>query len=184
MWLLVPGVAFLAAAQACIFCHLPHRDLPGRLAQLCSQLEVQWADCEASWNFSTFALDELSMSKVTEKTHRVLRVIEIKGLISSLPSYWQWLQNTKIPEYTREALCAPACPPFPLSPAGGSTTLYNCSTCAGFEVYCWPRKRCFPGSHDLWEARILLLSVFTAVLLLGFVSLVVESSYLQAKGNL
>lgn len=84
-----------------------------------------------------------------------------------------------------------------LSPAGGSTILYNCSTCQGFEVYCWPRKRCFLrsllptsaspppkslsseapqhrwvwspgsplplgspiGSHDLWEARILLLFV-------------------------
>lgn len=100
----------------------------------------------------------------------------------------------------------------PLSPAGGSTTLYNCSTCEGFEVHCWPRKRCFPGpyshpwqhptlisellgspsfnacgpqdhalppgfpagSHDLWEARILLLSVSGTVLLLGFLSLSVE----------
>lgn len=27
---------------------------------------------------------------------------EIKRSFSSLPSYWQWLQKTKIPQYTRE----------------------------------------------------------------------------------
>ena len=35
-----------------------------------------------------------------------------------------------------------------LSPAGGSTILYNCSTCQGFEVHCWPLKRCFPGPYS------------------------------------
>ncbi|XP_074176345.1 sperm-egg fusion protein TMEM95 isoform X2 [Rhinolophus sinicus] len=176
MWLLTLGGVFLAAAQACVFCRLPARDLSGRLAQLCSQMEAQWKDCEASWNFSAFALDEGSMNKVTEKTHRVLRVIEIKKSLSSLPSYWQWLQKIKLPEYTREALCAPTC--------RGSTILYNCSTCESFEVLCWPQKRCFPGSHDLWEARILLLSVFGSVLLLGVLSLVVESHLLKAKNDL
>ncbi|XP_008528609.2 sperm-egg fusion protein TMEM95 isoform X3 [Equus przewalskii] len=149
MWMLALGGVFLAAAQACVFCRLPDRDLSGRLAWLCSQMEAQWRDCKASWNFSAFALDEVSMNKVTEKTHRVLKVMEIKGSLSSLPSYWQWLQKTKLPEYTREALCAPAC-----------------------------------RRHDLWEARILLLCVFGAVLLLGVLSLMVESSHLKAKSNL
>ncbi|XP_057356939.1 sperm-egg fusion protein TMEM95 isoform X3 [Manis pentadactyla] len=183
LWMLALGGVFLAAAQACVFCRLPDRNLLGRMAQLCSQMEVRWKDCEASWNFSAFALDEVTMNKVTEKTHRVLRVMEIKGTFSLLPSYWQWLQKTKLPEYIREALCAPACPveqglPLqssdPPSPAGGSTILYNCSTCEGTEVYCWPRKRCFPGSHDLWEARIFLLCVLGTVLLTGVLSLVVE----------
>ncbi|XP_026246462.1 sperm-egg fusion protein TMEM95 [Urocitellus parryii] len=172
MWMLAVGGVFLAAAQACIFCRLPAHDLPGRLAQLSSQLKAEWKEW-ASPDFSAFALDEVTMNKVTEKTHRVLRVMEIKGSISSLPSYWQWLQKTKIPQYTREALCAPAC--------RGSTILYNCSTCEGTEASCWPRKRCLPGSHDLWEARILLFSVFGAVLLLGALSLLVESRHLQAK---
>ncbi|KAM9045029.1 sperm-egg fusion protein TMEM95 [Megaptera novaeangliae] len=204
MWMPALGGIFLAAAQACVFCRFPDHDLSGRLAQLCSQMEAQWKDCEVSWNFSAFALGDASLKTVTEKTHRVLRVIEIKGSLSSLLSYWKWLQKTKLPEYNREALCAPAC--------RGSTILYNCSTCQGFEVYCWPRKRCFPGpyspplphptqisellgypsidgcgsrdhslppgfpagSHDLWEARILLLFVSGAVLLLGILSLAVE----------
>ncbi|XP_036307671.2 sperm-egg fusion protein TMEM95 [Pipistrellus kuhlii] len=174
MWTLALAVALLGAAQACLFCRLPAHGLSGRLAWLCSRIEAQWKDCEASWNFSTFALDEVSMNKVTEKTHRVLRVMEIKSSFSSLPLYWQWLHKTGLPEYEREALCSPACSPDPLSPAGGSTILYNCSTCAGFEVLCWPLKRCFPGSHDLQEARILLLCVFGTVLLLGGLSLVVE----------
>ncbi|KAF3813500.1 hypothetical protein GH733_018653 [Mirounga leonina] len=214
MWMLALGGVFLATAQACVLCHLSARDLSGRLAQLCSRVEVLWKDCGASWSFPAFALDEASMNKVIEKTHRVLRVMEIKGSLSSLPLYWRWLQTTKLPAYTREgsdagregvpglsakgawlsgsppppslssvsALCAPACPLVPLCPAGGSTILYNCSTCQEFKVRCWPRKRCLPGSHDLREAKILLLSVLAAALLLGVVSLVASLSLSPCSG--
>ncbi|MBZ3888412.1 Transmembrane protein 95 [Sciurus carolinensis] len=65
-------------------------------------------------------------------------------------------------------------PDFSAFALGGSTILYNCSTCEGMETSCWPRKRCLPGSHDLREARILLFSVSGAVLLLGALSLLVE----------
>ncbi|XP_034503032.1 transmembrane protein 95 isoform X5 [Ailuropoda melanoleuca] len=193
MWVLALGGVFLATAQGCVLCHLPARDLSGRLAQLCSQVEVLWKNCGASWSFPAFALgklrrpgtgratvatapgvgqpvasqpgpsvapsvhsppgthrplpvgellqalgrsgknhrslpvsaDEASMNKVIEKTHRVLRVMEIKGSPSSLRLYWHWLQHTRLPAYTREALCAPAC--------RGSTILYNCSTCQEFK---------------------------------------------------
>ncbi|XP_012915884.1 sperm-egg fusion protein TMEM95 isoform X3 [Mustela putorius furo] len=138
MWMLALGGVFLATAQACVLCHLPDRDLAGRLAKLCSRVETRWKDCRASWSFPAFALDETSMNNVIEKTHRVLRVMEIKGSLSSLPLYRHWLQNTKLPAYSREALCAPAC--------RGSTVVYNCSTCQELDVCCWPRKRCLPGS--------------------------------------
>lgn len=59
MWMLALGGIFLAAAQACVFCRFPDRDLSGRLAQLCSQMEAQWKDCEVSWNFSAFALGKI-----------------------------------------------------------------------------------------------------------------------------
>ncbi|XP_042526708.1 sperm-egg fusion protein TMEM95 isoform X1 [Dipodomys spectabilis] len=183
MWVLALGGVFLAVGQACIFCRLPAHDLPGRLARITSGIDARWKDWAVP-DFSAFALDELTMNKVTEKTHRVLRVIEIKGSLSSLLPYWQWLQKTKIPQYTREGLCAPACPHFPLSPAGGSTILYNCSTCEGTEAPCWPRKRCLPGSHDLWKARIVLSSIVGAALLLGGLSLQVEALYLRAKDDL
>ncbi|XP_040857667.1 sperm-egg fusion protein TMEM95 [Ochotona curzoniae] len=165
MWKLALAGVLLAATKACIFCRLPDRDLSGRLARLLSQMEPQWKEW-ASPDFSAFALDEVTMNKVTEKTHRVLRVIEIKRSLSLLPPYWQWLQKTQIPQYIWEALCAPVC--------RGSTILYNCSTCKAAEVPCWPRHRCYPGSHDLWEARILLLSISGAALLIGIVILQVE----------
>ncbi|XP_076792607.1 sperm-egg fusion protein TMEM95 isoform X3 [Arvicanthis niloticus] len=144
MWALAVGGVFLAVAKACIFCRLPDHALPSRLAQLNSQIKPQWKEW-ASPDFSAFALDEVSMNQITEKTHRVLRVIEIKRSIFLLPSYWQWLQKTKIPQYTREDLCAPIC--------RGSTILYNCSTCEGKEESCWPQKRCFPGSLVLTLLR-------------------------------
>ncbi|XP_059125439.1 sperm-egg fusion protein TMEM95 isoform X1 [Peromyscus eremicus] len=185
MWVLALAGVFLAVAKACIFCRLPTHALPSRLARLSSQMEMQWKEW-ASPDFSAFALDEVTMNKITEKTHRVLKVMEIKRSFSSLPSYWQWLQKTKIPQYTREA--TPLGPSFQLSvlpPAvsqkGGSTILYNCSTCEGKEASCWPRKRCFPGSYDLRDAKILLLSISGIVLLLGALSLQVEYRHLQAK---
>ncbi|EFB27776.1 hypothetical protein PANDA_013854 [Ailuropoda melanoleuca] len=56
MWVLALGGVFLATAQGCVLCHLPARDLSGRLAQLCSQVEVLWKNCGASWSFPAFAL--------------------------------------------------------------------------------------------------------------------------------
>ncbi|XP_074081577.1 sperm-egg fusion protein TMEM95 isoform X2 [Macrotis lagotis] len=109
MWTLMFSYLFLSPSQACIFCRLPSRDLSARLAHLCDQISSEWRECKTSWNFSTFALDEVSMDRITEKTHRVMTVLEIKGSLFSLPSYWQWLQETKLPEYVRQALCPPAC---------------------------------------------------------------------------
>ncbi|XP_072497322.1 sperm-egg fusion protein TMEM95 [Notamacropus eugenii] len=173
MWVLILAYLFLSTSQACIFCRLPSRDLSTRLARLCDLISSEWGDCKTSWNFSTFALDEVSMDRITEKTHRVLKVLEIKGSLFSLPFYWQWLQETKLPEYVRQALCPPAC--------RGTTTLYNCSTCKAVEVHCWALKRCFPGRQDLRETRILLLSLSAASLILGFISCIVESRSLPAE---
>lgn len=59
MWTLALGGIFLAAVEACVFCRFPDRELSGRLARLCSQMEVQWKDCEVSWTFSAFALGKI-----------------------------------------------------------------------------------------------------------------------------
>lgn len=61
MWMLALGGVFLAAAQACIFCRLPAHDLPGRLAQLSSQMKAQWKEW-ASPDFSAFALGKTRLS--------------------------------------------------------------------------------------------------------------------------
>ncbi|XP_068960123.1 sperm-egg fusion protein TMEM95 isoform X2 [Petaurus breviceps papuanus] len=166
MWVLILGYLLLSTSQACIFCRLSSRDLSAQLAHLCDQISSQWEDCKTSWNFSTFALDDVSMDRITEKTHRVMTVLEIKGSLLSLPSYWQWLQETKLPEYVRQ---------------GGRTTLYNCSTCKAIEVHCWALKRCFPGHQDLKKVRILLLCLSAASLILGFISCIIESRFLFAE---
>ncbi|XP_004685155.1 PREDICTED: transmembrane protein 95 [Condylura cristata] len=189
MWILTLGGVFLAVAQACIFCHSPKRNLSGRVAHICNHFKVQWKDCKDSWKFSTFALDELSMKTITEKTHRVLKVMEIKRSFSSFSSYWRWLQKTKFPEYNRLyvlllAVSRKGKGPFLLFPAGGSTVLYNCSTCESFEVLCWATRRCFPGSHDVAEAKILLFSIFTAALLLGFMTLLWDVYHKQSETGL
>lgn len=59
MWTLALGGIFLAAVEACVFCRFPDRELSGCLARLCSQMEVQWKDCEVSWTFSAFALGKI-----------------------------------------------------------------------------------------------------------------------------
>lgn len=69
MWMLALSGIFLAAAQACVFCRFPDRDLSGRLAQLCSQMEAQWKDCEVSWNFSAFALGMIRYSGMSPASH-------------------------------------------------------------------------------------------------------------------
>ncbi|XP_007483257.1 sperm-egg fusion protein TMEM95 [Monodelphis domestica] len=173
MWVLMLGYLCLSTSQACIFCRLPSRDLSGRVAHLCDQISSEWENCKTSWNFSAFALDDVSMNRITEKTHRVLSIFEIKGSVFSLSSYWHWLQETKLPESVRQALCPPAC--------RGITTLYNCSTCKAVEVQCWALKRCFPGRQDLREARILLLSLSAALLILGFISCIIESRSLLTE---
>ncbi|KAM8955382.1 sperm-egg fusion protein TMEM95 isoform 4-T4 [Lycaon pictus] len=152
MWVLALGGVFLVTTQACILCQLSARDLSGRLAHVCSQVEAKWKDCGASWNFPAFALDEVSMNRVIEKTHRVLRVMALaakdqappvhpgSSLRACLPGQNHPLQLLHLPEH--------------------------------------------PGSHDLREARILLLSVLIAALLLGILSLVVESNYFKPKEDL
>ncbi|XP_059125442.1 sperm-egg fusion protein TMEM95 isoform X4 [Peromyscus eremicus] len=148
MWVLALAGVFLAVAKACIFCRLPTHALPSRLARLSSQMEMQWKEW-ASPDFSAFALDEVTMNKITEKTHRVLKVMEIKRSFSSLPSYWQWLQKTKIPQYTREA--TPLGPSFQLSvlpPAGAAP---SCTTAPPARAR---RRRVGPESAAFQEVTI------------------------------
>ncbi|XP_072677513.1 sperm-egg fusion protein TMEM95 isoform X1 [Canis lupus baileyi] len=111
MWVLALGGVFLATTQACILCQLSARDLSGRLAHVCSQVEAKWKDCGASWNFPAFALDEVSMNRVIEKTHRVLRVMALaakdqappvhpgSSLRACLPGQNHPLQLLHLPEH-------------------------------------------------------------------------------------
>ncbi|XP_074167875.1 sperm-egg fusion protein TMEM95 isoform X1 [Sminthopsis crassicaudata] len=144
MWVLMLGYLFLSTSQACIFCRLPSRDLSARLAHLCEQISSEWEDCKTSWNFSTFALDEVSMDRITEKTHRVMTVLEIKGYLFSLPTYWQWLQKSKLPEYMRQGIRHEGWKDYPVQ-------LLHMQSCRGSLLgsqALYPRKTGPKGSQD------------------------------------
>ncbi|XP_028912048.1 sperm-egg fusion protein TMEM95 [Ornithorhynchus anatinus] len=171
-----------AVARACVFCRLRHRDVRGLLARLCrgsktpdGHSDHPPAGCVDQWDFADFALDAVSMDRITEKTYRVLRVMEINNSASSLPSYWHWLRERRLPEYTQEVLCPPIC--------RSVVKLYNCSTCEAKKVSCWSVQKCHPDHKGLWGAMISILSVSCASVFLGFVSCFVESRYLPEDGT-
>ncbi|XP_039355852.1 sperm-egg fusion protein TMEM95 isoform X2 [Mauremys reevesii] len=167
-WALFPGptlaapllltLALLAPlARSCVQCRAGHRDIPARFARLCAryrQLHARPGCPGRPWDpaaFKGFALDEQAMDAVTEKTHRVLRLIEINQTLSDLPKFWDWLREVKLLEYSKE---------------GGSALAINCSSCKKGEVPCWALKKCYPGRRDLRDS-LLLLSVLSASSLLG-----------------
>ncbi|XP_048476220.1 sperm-egg fusion protein TMEM95 isoform X4 [Rhincodon typus] len=75
-------------------------------------------------------IDEVFVDMISEKVHRVLRVIEINQTLTDLPIFWNWLYEVKLPKLTQE---------------GDSTTVINCTTCLEVEVNCWSLKTCWPN---------------------------------------
>nr|XP_048689908.1 sperm-egg fusion protein TMEM95 [Caretta caretta] len=166
---LLLALALLAPpARGCVQCRPGHKDVPARFARLCAryrQVHGRPGCPSQPWgpeSFKGFALDEQALDAVTEKTHRVLRVIEISRTLSDLPKFWDWLREVKLLEASKEVLCPPAC--------RGSALAINCSSCKKGKVPCWAPKKCYSGRRDL-QASVLLLSVLSASsLLVGFIT--------------
>ncbi|CAM2110632.1 unnamed protein product [Caretta caretta] len=79
---LLLALALLAPpARGCVQCRPGHKDVPARFARLCAryrQVHGRPGCPSQPWgpeSFKGFALDEQALDAVTEKTHRVLRVI-------------------------------------------------------------------------------------------------------------
>ncbi|KAL8177047.1 UNVERIFIED_CONTAM: hypothetical protein K2H54_041197 [Gekko kuhli] len=95
-------------ANGCIPCQPQFKNLKGRFAHLCAQYREQYGrqDCTRyPWgrkSFQGFALDELALDLILEKTHRVFRVIEINRSLEDFPKFWDWLHEVKMPEQSRE----------------------------------------------------------------------------------
>ncbi|XP_067410040.1 sperm-egg fusion protein TMEM95 [Emydura macquarii macquarii] len=155
-------------AQACVQCRLRGKKIPARFARLCARHRQVYGSPGCAphpWgpeSFQGFALDEQAMEEVTEKTHRVLRLIEINRTLSDLPKFWNWLHEVKLLEYSKQVLCPPAC--------RGSASAVNCSTCKEREVPCWPLKKCYPGRRDLQDSVVLLSFLSASSLLVGFIT--------------
>lgn len=103
MWVLALGGVFLAVGEACIFCRLPARALPSRLAQLSSQTEwKEWAPPD----FSAFALGSRRLGSPTTVTpHRkqVAREFLAVPLNHCLSPEAQCKHTTSL--FLREELC-------------------------------------------------------------------------------
>ncbi|XP_050789311.1 sperm-egg fusion protein TMEM95 [Gopherus flavomarginatus] len=166
---LLLALALLAPlARGCVQCRVGHRDIPTRFARLCAryhQIHARPGCPSRPWDpesFKEFALDEQAMNAVTEKTHRVLRLIEINQTLSDLPKFWDWLREVKLLEYTKEVLCPPACQ--------GSALAINCSSCKKGKVPCWALKKCYPGHRDLRDSMLLLSVLSASSLLVGVIT--------------
>uniref|UniRef100_A0A8C8RGG7 IZUMO family member 3 n=1 Tax=Pelusios castaneus TaxID=367368 RepID=A0A8C8RGG7_9SAUR len=135
-WLppLLLALALLAPpAQGCVQCHPRGKNILAHFARLCAryhQVHGRPGCASHPWSpesFKGFALDEQALDVVTEKTHRVLRLMEINRTLSDLPKFWDWLHRVKLLEYSKEA------------------SAFNCSTCKKEKVLCWPLKKCYTG---------------------------------------
>ncbi|XP_025049563.1 transmembrane protein 95 isoform X2 [Alligator sinensis] len=129
----------------CVQCPPGRRGLAGRFARLCTRYEAGREGRACSkypWVGQTlrgFALEDQAVEVVTEKIHRVFRLMELGHNLSDLPVFWDWLHEVKLPEFTRDALCPPAC--------RGTAWALNCSTCRRDKVPCWALESCYSGER-------------------------------------
>ncbi|XP_048476218.1 sperm-egg fusion protein TMEM95 isoform X2 [Rhincodon typus] len=113
-------------------------------------------------------IDEVFVDMISEKVHRVLRVIEINQTLTDLPIFWNWLYEVKLPKLTQE---------------GDSTTVINCTTCLEVEVNCWSLKTCWPNRLDLNESIYLIVGLSAGSILIGCITLIFESRKFRAEAN-
>ncbi|XP_078284377.1 sperm-egg fusion protein TMEM95-like [Rhinoraja longicauda] len=170
-------LALLARTEGCMYCASPHKRIRDRFAKLCGEYKTLSgaANCtnHTEADLVKFQFDESTVDTITEKVHRVLRVIEINQTLKDLPKFWDWLYEKKLPQLTKESMCAPKC--------RKSTKVINCKQCREVKVNCWPMKTCWPKMLDLQESVFVILGVSAGSFLIGFVTLIFESRNLQAK---
>ncbi|XP_070587443.1 sperm-egg fusion protein TMEM95-like [Erythrolamprus reginae] len=159
-------------AEGCLHCGHQFKNLQMRFAHLCARYREHFGQKRCSkypWGAKAvrdFALDEDALDLLLEKTHRVLRVIEIKQSLEDLPRFWNWLHEVKIPSETQEALCPPTCHVV--------ASVFNCSTCRRTEVPCRDMRTCYPEYKGLPKVIQTLLYISGSCFFLGLVSCAVE----------
>ncbi|XP_077117585.1 sperm-egg fusion protein TMEM95 isoform X2 [Ranitomeya variabilis] len=161
---LVPVLLLLTSVSGCVFCRRHDRNLRNRFEKLCEAYKaVKGSDnCTrhpGPRNFHKYGLEEDALLFITEKTHRVFRVLEINRDQLGIAAYWDWLHEVKLLEYTKEVLCPPMC--------SEKTLAMNCSLCRLRWMQCWDHKICYPGTRTMYENVLLLLYCSLVSLLLG-----------------
>ncbi|XP_069808506.1 sperm-egg fusion protein TMEM95 isoform X3 [Dendropsophus ebraccatus] len=104
----------LPLVSGCVFCLRQDRNLKKRFEKLCEYYKMVKRSRSCSRHpgpnsFHLYGVDEGAMLFITEKTHRVFRVLEITRDRLGIAAYWDWLHEVKLMEYTKEALCPPVC---------------------------------------------------------------------------
>ncbi|XP_069776085.1 sperm-egg fusion protein TMEM95-like isoform X2 [Narcine bancroftii] len=163
-------LGLIAKNEGCMFCAFPHKRIRDRFEKLCGEYKTMagTANCSkyTEANLVNFQLDEVLVNMISEKVHRVLRVIEINQTLADLPNFWNWLYEKKLPQLTHEWY---------------STTVVNCSLCLEMNVNCWNMKTCWPNRLDLRESIYLIFGLSASSILFGLVTLIFESRKFQAK---
>ncbi|XP_069808260.1 sperm-egg fusion protein TMEM95 isoform X2 [Dendropsophus ebraccatus] len=145
----------LPLVSGCVFCLRQDRNLKKRFEKLCEYYKMVKRSRSCSRHpgpnsFHLYGVDEGAMLFITEKTHRVFRVLEITRDRLGIAAYWDWLHEVKLMEYTKEALCPPVC--------NKRTLAMNCSLCRLRWMPCWDQETCYPGTRTMYESvRLLLL---------------------------
>ncbi|XP_030044056.1 sperm-egg fusion protein TMEM95 [Microcaecilia unicolor] len=169
-------LALLQTSRCCVFCQMKSKNVERRFQRLCNfYREVFGTNSCTKYpsreDFAPFGLDVEAMKMVTEKTHRVFRVIEIKeeARLADVETYWDWLVEVKLPELTKELLCPPVCHDI--------TKGINCSTCKKKAMRCLSLKTCYPDQMDIFDTVIVLACSSALSIVAGCILCVVEFRY-------
>ncbi|XP_072255300.1 sperm-egg fusion protein TMEM95 [Pyxicephalus adspersus] len=171
MWLLqfLSFILLLLSCSGCVFCTHPEKNLKERFNKLCQEYKeaTNTTSCTrypGPNNFNQFWLDEDDVFTITEKTHRVFRVLEITRDHFRISAYWDWLHEVKLVEYMKSALCPPLCT--------DTRIVYNCSVCQLQRTGCLREEICYPVTPA--EAMWNIVICSTLFIALGIIVFTVE----------
>ncbi|XP_040197935.1 sperm-egg fusion protein TMEM95 [Rana temporaria] len=98
--------------------------------------------------------DEDDVFTITEKTHRVFRILEISRDPLRIAAYWDWLHEVKLVEYAHSVMCPPLCMETKI--------LYNCTVCRLMRTECLSDEICYPEDPALY--RVMWTIVFCSII--------------------
>ncbi|XP_063806494.1 sperm-egg fusion protein TMEM95 [Pseudophryne corroboree] len=157
----------LSPCTGCVFCKQSYWHLQERFEKLCTDYKAaeRSDNCtrhRGRYSFNPYGIDESNLYFITQKTHRVFRVLEITRDRLGIAAYWDWLHEVKLPEYTHAALCPPLC--------RETAHVYNCTLCKIRRMSCWSLETCYPADKvELYTAVVIVEYCCMVCVILGIV---------------
>ncbi|XP_068128062.1 sperm-egg fusion protein TMEM95 isoform X2 [Hyperolius riggenbachi] len=166
MWPVAPitFLLLLPPCLSCVFCRDLEMNLKGRFDKLCQDYqEATDTNSCTSYpepnSFSQYGIDIEDVFTITEKTHRVFRVLEISQDRLGIAAYWNWLHKVKLVEYTHNE---------------DAITAFNCTECRVQSMKCLTVQICYPVIGALDDAIWNNVSGFAICFLVGLLAFSVE----------